>query len=175
MANKRGGRARAKPMTDGGQATVEPLLREMVGAEARVMSDGDKTLGAVGKDFASHKTVNHSAGEYARGDVHVNTVEAFNLFIRRAKEGVWHRWSETHQQRYLEEIQFHWDNRPIFRSEGKHRHRVTEATSPIERMRQVFAVVKGRQLRWTTRGSVEEPSAEAAEAPQADQPDVVEG
>lgn len=37
----------------------------------------------LGKDFASHETVNHSIGEYGRGDVYTNTVEgSFSIFKR---------------------------------------------------------------------------------------------
>ncbi|CAB1075410.1 ISSpo8, transposase, partial [Olavius algarvensis Delta 1 endosymbiont] len=49
-------------------------------------------------------SVNHSAKEYARGDVHNNTAESFNSILERAKQGVFHYMSSKHLPRYLNEI-----------------------------------------------------------------------
>lgn len=82
-----------------------------------------------------------------RGDVHVNTAEAFNLFLRRAKMGVWHVWSDEHRRRYLAELQFHWDYRPISKGRGKRRELVTVPS--IVLMRILFSRSHGRELRRT--------------------------
>ncbi|CAB1083331.1 ISSpo8, transposase, partial [Olavius algarvensis Delta 1 endosymbiont] len=55
-------------------------------------------------------SVNHSAKEYARGDVHNNTAESFNSTLERAKQGVFHYMSSKHLPRYLNEIGFRWDH-----------------------------------------------------------------
>lgn len=157
VAVERGGRARTRPMPDGTRATVEPLVRALASPEAALMTDGDKTLCAIGKGFASHQAVNHSAQEYARGDAHVNTAEAFHLYVQRAKFGVWHRWSEKHQQRYVDELQFHWDHRPRFARTKRARHRIAQATPVILRMRQMFQNADGRRLRYIEKGSVGPP------------------
>ena len=63
------------------------------------------------QDFASHETVNHSAGEYVRGDVHINTTESrFSLF-KRGVFGVFHHISTTHLFRYASEFGFGWNHR----------------------------------------------------------------
>jgi hypothetical protein len=59
--------------------------------------------------------VDRGVGEHAHGDTGANAVEALRLFAQRAKFGVWHRWSESHEKRYLVEISFHWSHRPRFR------------------------------------------------------------
>ena len=150
VATERGGRARAKKMEDGTVEKVAPLLKEMITTEAMLMTDGDKTLGAIGKGYAGHQAVNHSAGEYVRGDAHTNTVEAYHLFAQRAKFGVWHRWSDNHQARYLDEISFHWDHRPRFSKlevggETK-RQMIVRSTPIILRMRQIFSNAGNRRL-----------------------------
>lgn len=150
VATERGGRARAKKMEGGTVEKIAPLLTKMVATDATLMTDGDKTLGAIGKGYARHQAVNHSAGEYVRGDAHTNTVEAYHLFAQRAKFGVWCRWSDNHQARYLDEISFHWDHRRRFRKlevggETK-RQMIARSTPVILRMRQIFANAGKRRL-----------------------------
>lgn len=156
VAVERGGRVRTAEMADGSASTVGPLVRELVAPEANLMTDGDKALISAGKDQAAHASVSHSRHEYVRGDAHVNTAEAFNLFLRRAKMGVWHVWSDGHLRRYLAELQFHWDHRPIPRDNGKHRELVSVPS--IVLMRILFSRGQGRELRRTKSGSVAEPS-----------------
>ena len=109
-----------------------------------------------GKGHAAHASVSHSRHEYVRGDAHVNTTEAFNLFLRRAKMGVWHVWSDEHMRRYLAELQFHWDHRPIPKGSGKRRELV--AVPSIVLMRILLSRGHGRELRRTKTGSVAEPA-----------------
>lgn len=156
IAVERGGRVRTAEMADGSASTVGPLMRELVEPEGRLMTDGDRALIAAGKDQAAHASVSHSQKEYVRGDVHVNTAEAFNLFLRRAKMGVWHVWSDEHRRRYLVELQFHWDHRPISKGRGKRRELVTVPS--IVLMRILFSRSHGRELRRTKTGSVAEPA-----------------
>ncbi len=40
-----------------------------------LMTDEHKKFRNIGKQYASHETVNHGAKEYARGNVNTNTVE----------------------------------------------------------------------------------------------------
>ena len=125
----------------------------MADTGAVLMTDGDRTLGAIGRDYAGHQAVNHRAGEYARGDAHTNTVESFHLYAQRAKFGVWHRWSDAHQDRYLDELAFHWVHRPRFQKVNGKRHRTTKATSIILRMQQIFRNAGGRRLTYK-KGSI---------------------
>lgn len=157
VAVERGGRVRAVAMPDFSRETVEPLVQSMVAPEASLMTDGDTTLGAIGKAFASHQSVIHKNKEFARGEVHTNTAEGFHLYVQRAKLGVWHRWSETHQQRYVEELQFHWDSGPRFERSKRSRHCISNSTPTILAMRQIFSRAGGRRLRYIERGSVGEP------------------
>lgn len=58
-----------------------------------------------------HQTVNHSAKEYVRGEVHTNSVEgAFGLF-KRGIVGSFHQVSHKHLDRYLDEFEFRYNNR----------------------------------------------------------------
>ena len=57
------------------------------------------------------QTVQHSAGEYARGDVTTNTGEGFFGIFTRGLVGVYQHCSEQHLQRYLDEFAFRYSHR----------------------------------------------------------------
>lgn len=77
---ERGGRARVRRADRVDGATLKAAIRENVDPSSRIMTDEYSASMGIGKEFASHETVNHSAGEYARGDAHVNTARAFSHF-----------------------------------------------------------------------------------------------
>jgi transposase-like protein len=71
------------------RATIEPLIQQTVQAGSRVYTDEYDIYNYLNQAGYTHKTVNHSAGEYARdedGDgfceVHVNTMEGFWSLLR---------------------------------------------------------------------------------------------
>lgn len=61
--------------------------------------------------FASHSTVDHSAGEYARGDVSTNQAETFFSQLKRSLDGTHHHVSREHLDRYLAEFDFRFSTR----------------------------------------------------------------
>jgi hypothetical protein len=66
---------------------------------------------SIGRRFASHETVNHSEEEWARGDVHTNTVEGFFSVFKRGMKGIYQHCDERHLHRYLAEFDFRYSNR----------------------------------------------------------------
>jgi transposase-like protein len=62
-------------------------------------------------DVAKHESVNHSAGEYVRGDVHTNTLEGYFSLFKRGLVGTYQHMSEQHLGRYLAEFDFRMNNR----------------------------------------------------------------
>lgn len=54
---------------------------------AQLMTDDAKIYNKAGKQFAIHSTVNHSAKEYARGEVTTNTVESSFAILKRGLTG----------------------------------------------------------------------------------------
>lgn len=67
--------------------------------EARVYED-------MGGLFFGHEAVNHSSGEYARGDVHTNSIESVFAVMKRGLIGVYHHASPKHIGRYVDEFTF---------------------------------------------------------------------
>ena len=52
----------------------------------------------------NHETVKHSVGEYVRGKAHTNGVESFWSLLKRAHQGVFHKISPKHLDRYVKEF-----------------------------------------------------------------------
>ena len=90
---------------------VRDVLVRHADRKSRLHTDESKLYPEVGKEFATHETVNHSAKEYARGDVTTNSVEGFIGIFKRGMTGVYHHCGEQHLQRYLDEFSFRYSNR----------------------------------------------------------------
>jgi len=58
-----------------------------------------------------HESVNHSAGEYVRGEVHTNNLENFWSLLKRGVIGTYHHVSKKYLPLYLAEFQFRHNNR----------------------------------------------------------------
>ena len=108
---ERKGRVRAFHVPAVNQETLKPILTEQIAASARLMTDTSSVYPYIGAAFASHETVNHSIGEYARGDVTTNTVEGYFGILKRGIGGIYQRVSKEHLNRYVSEFSFRYNNR----------------------------------------------------------------
>ena len=93
----------------------------------------EHTYEAIGRRFAGHGTVNHSAEEYVRtgGFHHTNTVESHFALLKRGIYGTFHNISEAHLSRYLAEFDFRANTRDL--SDG-------------ERAAALIAAARGKRL-----------------------------
>jgi transposase-like protein len=108
---ERGGRVRSfHPATADGE-TVAKIVRENIERETRLHTDESRLYVKVGAEFAAHETVNHSAKEYARGDVTTNSVEGYFSIFKRGMRGVYQHCGEKHLHRYLAEYDFRFNHR----------------------------------------------------------------
>lgn len=116
VAAERGGDVVAKVIPTHGKESIASALDGVLDPEATVMTDGLPAYKHIGKR-QSHLSVNHSDREYARTDeatglrVHVNRVESFNNFMRRAVVGVWHQISTKHLGLYAGEVAYRWNRK----------------------------------------------------------------
>lgn len=63
------------------QDTVEPIVERHIEKGSKVYTDEYSVYDFLEREGYFHESVNHSAGEYARGDVHINTQEGtWSLF-----------------------------------------------------------------------------------------------
>lgn len=108
---ERGGDARAFSMPTVTGKNVRDVLVRNADRKSRLHTDESNLYPTVGAEFAKHETVNHSAKEYARGDVTTNSVEGFFGIFTRGLVGVYQHFGEQHLQRYLDEFAFRYSNR----------------------------------------------------------------
>ena len=91
--------------------TARAVLKSQVNPAAHLMTDEALVYTKVGREFAQHSTVVHSAKEYARGNVTTNTIESSFAILKRGLNGTFHSVSAKHLQRYADEFDFRWNYR----------------------------------------------------------------
>jgi len=108
---ERDGNKRTFRVASVNEKTIRPILDAQLSKKARLMTDEAKVYMNAGRQFAEHGIVNHSAKEYARGDVTTNSVESSFALLKRGLIGTFHKVSEVHLQRYATEFDFRWNYR----------------------------------------------------------------
>lgn len=91
--------------------TLKPILLSQIAKDANLMTDEASMYTVVGKEFASHNVVTHSAGEYVRGKAHTNTIEGFFSRLKRGLIGTYHHVGAQHLSRYVTEFDFRYNTR----------------------------------------------------------------
>lgn len=91
---------------------VGVILHSQVNKKTNIMTDeGTVYTARVMDGFASHQTVNHSAGEYVRGKAHINSAENYFSLLKRGIIGTFHHVSQRHLARYVAEFDFRYNER----------------------------------------------------------------
>ena len=108
---ERGGRVQSHHVPAVHAKNLWPILEAQIHGASRVFTDEGATSKNLGKRFQKHASVNHSAGEYVRGNVHTNTIEGYFSIMKRGINGVYHHVSQQHLKRYLAEFDFRYNER----------------------------------------------------------------
>lgn len=108
---ERNGNVRSFHVPDVTAATLKEKLVAHVSPDARLMTDNGGQYRKTKLAFPKHETVNHYAGEYARGDVTTNTIEGFFGIFKRGIYGTYQHISSQHLERYTTEFDFRYNNR----------------------------------------------------------------
>jgi hypothetical protein len=106
---ERGGKVRSHHVANVTAKTLRPIMDEQIAETTRTMSDDGGARARHGSP--DHHSVNHSIGEYVRGDVHTNTIEGYFSIMKRGITGVYHHVSPQHLKRYLAEYDFRYNER----------------------------------------------------------------
>jgi len=114
-----GGRVRTSVMGSAKIAGKElgRLLRNNIAESSHLNTDESKLYTKLGKGFASHDTVNHSAEEYSRMDhttgrkATTNTVEGFFGNTKRSLDGTHHHVSRKYLPFYMAEMDHKYNSR----------------------------------------------------------------
>lgn len=107
---ERSGRVEARPIPTASKSVLVGIIKERVAPGSNVFTDELGAYKSVAKTHR-HETVNHIALEYARGNVHTNTIENFWSLFKRGLIGSFHKVSVKHLPRYLNEFTYRFNNR----------------------------------------------------------------
>jgi transposase-like protein len=118
--------------------TLKNVLVNNIAKEAKLMTDELRMYRSIGKNFASHEAVKHSAYEYARGNAHTNTIEGVFSIFKRGMKGVYQHCEYQHLGRYLSEFDFRYNNR------------VALGVDDQERADNILSGVVGKRLMYKT-------------------------
>lgn len=80
---------------------------------ARVFTDASSVYNWMDKGSYRHDSVNHTAGEYVKGEVSTNGCENFFNCLRRGLRGTYIRPSQPHLQAYVDEATFRFNVRDL--------------------------------------------------------------
>jgi transposase-like protein len=111
-AVERGGEVRLRLAAGRDRGTLHRFIREVVDTDAEGIYTDD-WVGYVGiaDEDTFHKVVNHASKEWVRGDVHSNTIESVWSLFKRSVIGSYHQVSVKHLPRYLDELEWRYNNR----------------------------------------------------------------
>lgn len=131
---ERGGEVRSVHVPNIKTRTVVPIVNQNVAKEARIMTDDALQYEGQLEHYAEHGTVNHSVGEYVRGEIHTNTIESYFSVFKRGMRGTYQHCNERHLHRYLAEFDF------------RHNSRTALSVNDKQRAEKLLLGVKGKRL-----------------------------
>jgi transposase-like protein len=145
---ERGGSVRSFHVPVADKETVSAIVARNIAHESRLHTDESRLYTELGGNFAKHRTVKHSAGEYVRREmefnadmseiyitsVHSNTVENVFSIFKRGMKGVYQHCAEKHLHRYLAEFDF------------RYNHRVGLGVGDVERTKHAVKGAEGKRI-----------------------------
>jgi transposase-like protein len=103
---ERGGRTIAAPMLERSLQEATQRIHENVELGTQLYTDEHLIFTGLDGLFFKHDAVNHSAGEYAAGPAHTNSIESVWAVLKRGVYGIYHKVSPKHLARYVDEFTF---------------------------------------------------------------------
>jgi transposase-like protein len=138
---ERGGEVRAFHVPSATAQSVRKVLDENAEKSSHLMTDEAKHYRKIGREFDRHSAVNHTRGEYVRGDAFTNTIESFFAVFKRGLVGTYHHVGAQHLHRYVSEFEFRYNNRKRFDADG-----VEFPVTDAERAEAMLTGITGKRL-----------------------------
>jgi transposase-like protein len=111
-AVQRGGNIVLKVVRGADRETLHGFIRENTAGDTEaIYTDEWPAYRGIADADTEHKAVKHRIGEYARGDVHTNSIENVWSLLKRSIVGSYHQVSAKHLDAYLDELEFRYNNR----------------------------------------------------------------
>ncbi|MFC2072474.1 IS1595 family transposase [Chloroflexota bacterium] len=111
-AVERGGDVRMKVISSRDRKTLHSFIKTHTSPDTEaIYTDEWPPYKGIADHDTRHETVNHSAEEWVRGDIHTNTVENVWSLFKRSVMGSYHQLSAKHLDAYLDELEWRFNNR----------------------------------------------------------------
>ena len=111
--------------------TIQDFVKDNVTSDASVYTDDHKSY--MNLPF-NHAVIKHSVKEYVRGQVHTQGIESFWAMLKRGHKGTYHKMSNKHLQRYVDEFV------------GRHNLRTLDTD---DQMGSLVSSMEGKRLRYS--------------------------
>jgi transposase-like protein len=141
LVDRSTGRARSMVVNSLSAKAILPILQANIDKETRVFTDEAGYHARLAADFAGHYWVNHSIGQYGRGEIHTNTIEGFFSIFKRGMRGVYQHCGKQHLHRYLAEFDF------------RYNHRIALGVDDKQRADHALRGIVGKRLTYETIGA----------------------
>jgi transposase-like protein len=94
------------------QETASEFIRQAVSEKVDlVATDESGVYARLNQTGVPHASVNHSRGEYVRGNVHTQTIDGFWSLLKRGIMGTFHNVSAKYLPLYVAEFEWRYNNR----------------------------------------------------------------
>jgi len=111
-AVQRDGEARLQVLDDRTREVLHSFIKKYVANNTEaIYTDDWPAYNGIADNDTRHETVNHSAEEWVRGEVHTNYVENIWSLLKRSLVGSYHKVSKKHLEAYLDELEWRFNNR----------------------------------------------------------------
>ncbi len=111
-AIQRDGPMRMKVVDGVDRKTLHGFIRSQTAPETElIITDEWPAYRGIADHDTRHETVNHSAEEWVRGNIHTNAVESVWSLLKRSIVGSYHKVSTKHLDAYLDELEWRFNNR----------------------------------------------------------------
>lgn len=109
---QRGGEVRLQTVKRGDRETLHKFIHSKTADDCpAIYTDENPAYDGIADANTVHETVNHSAEEWVRGDIHTNSVESVWSLLKRSVIGTYHKVSVKHLDAYLGELEHRFNNR----------------------------------------------------------------
>src|SRR3989344_2619985 len=108
---ERGGKLHTKHIPNTGKYTLLEEIQKNVDKNASIMTDNYAGYTQLSKYGYHHFSVNHSASEYTRGEIHTQNIEGVWSQLKRGITGVYRHVSKEYLQSYSDEFSWRYNHR----------------------------------------------------------------
>ncbi|MCA1695739.1 MAG: IS1595 family transposase, partial [Actinobacteria bacterium] len=111
---ERGGRVRMRVISSRRGEPLSGAVRANVNPSSIIFTDDWMAYKPLSREYAGHRVINHSAGQYVIGDnTHTNTIEGFFGNLKTGMRGAYKHVSPEWLQSYLDEFAWRYNARRV--------------------------------------------------------------